>query len=387
MKNQILLLMLMTGLEAAWATPYLPSGDDVVLERLRKEIRMFSRGVRRSKTNDLVTACQEARQFIQLAQSSAEPRYLGYAQGALASWINNAEPPAGVRLLRAIIRQSNHHFVDAITDFDGVLTHDPRNREALVGKICALQAQGRILEARAACQKAPWLASDVIGWSLITTVASLNGQLESSRTFLEKALARAEGSATSLAWAWTALAEMSVRAGLTPEAEQAYARALELTPDDAYLLTSYADFLIDQDRSNAVLSFLKQRTGPDGLLLRLTLAEANEGNPGVAHHIAELRKRFESTRAAVGNLHAREEAIFELRLLHHPKEALDLALINWQNQREPLDARIVLESALASRDKAAAKPVLDWMDETKLEDVRLKSLRQKLENGKNLALK
>jgi Tfp pilus assembly protein PilF len=387
MKKQVLFLMLMTVLEAAWATPYVPSRDDVIMERLPKGLRIFSRNAKSSKTNDLGKACQEARQFIQLAQRSAEPRYLGYAQGTLSTWINNAEPPAEVRLLRAIIRQSNHNFGEAIADFDGVLIHDPRNREALVGKICALQAQGRILEAREACQKAPGLASDIIGLSLITTVASLNGQLEMSRNLLQTALARAEAPATSLAWAWTALAEMNVRAGLVSEATQAYGKALELTPDDAYLRASYADFLLDQDRCNEVLSLLQQRTQADGLLLRLRLAEAKENNSHAAQHLAELRKRFQSTRATVGNLHAREEAIFELRLLHHPKQALDLAGINWQNQREPLDATILLESAIACGQVSAAKPVLYWINETKLEDVRLKSLREKLESGTNLALK
>ncbi len=54
--------------------------------------------------------------------------------------------------------------------------------------------------------------------------------------------------------------------------------------------------------------------------------------------------------------------------------ALVLALDNWRLQREPRDARVLLQAALAARSPAAAVPVLAWFDGNRVEDVVLADL-------------
>ena len=70
----------------------------------------------------------------------------------------------------------------------------------------------------------------------------------------------------------------------------------------------------------------------------------------------------------------REESRFHLRLLGDAQGALQLAQRNWDVQREPADARVLLEAALAANDRRAAQPVIDWLRETRLEDVALADL-------------
>jgi hypothetical protein len=50
-------------------------------------------------------------------------------------------------------------------------------------------------------------------------------------------------------------------------------------------------------------------------------------------------------------------------------------------QHEPLDAKILLESAIATHQFEAARLVLEWFEETKLEDVRIAKLVQTLKAG------
>ena len=76
-------------------------------------------------------------------------------------------------------------------------------------------------------------------------------------------------------------------------------------------------------------------------------------------------------RSAADDFNAQEEAWFRLEFENDPKGALALALKNWAIQKEPRDAEIVLEAALAARDPASAKSVLDWMARTGIEDPRL----------------
>jgi len=51
-----------------------------------------------------------------------------------------------------------------------------------------------------------------------------------------------------------------------------------------------------------------------------------------------------------------------------------LASRNFALQKEPRDARILLEAALASSEPAAARPALDWMAATGIEDPALARL-------------
>jgi hypothetical protein len=53
---------------------------------------------------------------------------------------------------------------------------------------------------------------------------------------------------------------------------------------------------------------------------------------------------------------------------------LSLAKENWTLQREPRDARVLLEAALATNDPAAARPALDWLASSGYEDPYLRRL-------------
>jgi len=69
-----------------------------------------------------------------------------------------------------------------------------------------------------------------------------------------------------------------------------------------------------------------------------------------------------------------DEARFYLYFLNDSKEALRLAQENWQTQREPSDARMLLEAALAAKDVAAARPVMTWLAQSRIEDRHLQKL-------------
>jgi hypothetical protein len=91
-----------------------------------------------------------------------------------------------------------------------------------------------------------------------------------------------------------------------------------------------------------------------------------------------LRDRFAAARLRGDVVHRREESRFALHLLSEPRTALVLARDNWAVQREPWDARILLEAAANLGDQRSAQPVLDFLADTKLEDVRLAALTAQL---------
>ena len=81
-------------------------------------------------------------------------------------------------------------------------------------------------------------------------------------------------------------------------------------------------------------------------------------------------------------LHRQEESRFQLAIEGNKTRALELAVANWAIQREPYDARILLEAAVAAGRRDAAQPVLDWLAQSKHEDPMLAALAQKLTGGK-----
>jgi len=76
--------------------------------------------------------------------------------------------------------------------------------------------------------------------------------------------------------------------------------------------------------------------------------------------------------------HEQEESRFCLQVLKQPEDALKLAISNWRVQREPRDARVLLEAAAALHRVEAAQPVLDWMSKTNIEDWYLRRVAEQL---------
>lgn len=361
------------------AEGYLPKDDSVVLLRLRtgpKESADF-RALKTSldaNPNDVGVAVSLAKLYMQIRRERSDPRYLGLARGALSPWWNDPNPAYDVLLLRAKIKQSEHFFRESLVDLDAAIAKNPRDGQAWLIKLSVHQVLGEYPQAAASILPLSRLASSLVSITAATSLASLQGRSQNALNTLRSALEIArKGSPEVLAWAWGTLAEIAVRTGDGKLADEAFAKALAASPDD-YLRGAQADFWLDQNRAPEVISALRDYTSADALLLRYALAEKQVNAPDLANQIAELRARLEATRHRTNNLHAREEARFLLSLGADEKRALELAKINWNVQHEPADVRLLLECALACKDKSAAQPALEWVTKTNLEDISLKPL-------------
>jgi hypothetical protein len=144
--------------------------------------------------------------------------------------------------------------------------------------------------------------------------------------------------------------------------------------DDGYLLAAWSDFLLDQKRPAEVVKWLANWEASDGLLLRLALAETAQKLPAAQAHVQALADRFAAARMRGDTTHRAEEARFELQLAGNVAASLAVAAANYKVQREPRDARPLLEAAIAAKDSAAAQPVRDWLQSSGFEDAYLRQL-------------
>jgi tetratricopeptide (TPR) repeat protein len=335
-----------------------------------------------SKPDDLGAALRLAHLDIQLARERSDPRYLGHAQAALAPGWGEEAPPVDVLVLRATIEQSLHDFDAALRDLDRAVEGAPEHAQAWLTRAVVLTVRGRYDEARLSCAHLVPLASNLVVAVCQTSIDSLTGQAGPAYARLGEALRRAgRVSPDEEAWARSSLGEYALRAGKLDEADKSLRRALELDPEDGYVRAAFADLMLDRARPAEALALVRGREANDALLLRIALAEQRLHAPEASSHLDALAGRFEASRLRGDVVHRREEARFWLELRGDPARALELAKANWDVQKEPWDARILLEAARAAKAPAEAAPVLAWLAETKLEDPFLAKVAAELGPG------
>ncbi|TFW16142.1 hypothetical protein [Duganella callida] len=383
--------VVVTAAQAAQAQPYIPASGQQVIETLPRRGDPLQQELRRlraqlqAQPGDLTLASDIARRYIKLARSETDPRYLGYAQAALAPWWALRAPPPQVRLLRATLLQSTHQFTPAIADLKAVLADDPKNPQAWLTLATIQTVQGDYAGATTSCAHVSSLSIELVTVSCIAGVGAATGRAAASEQLLDLTLERSPNAPEELrVWASTTLAEIAQRLGESTLAEQRYRRALTLAPRDSYLLGAYADFLLEQRRPGEVLMLLADQTRIDALLLRRALALQQQGNQRrqLDADIAELTARFEAAMQRGDSVHQREQARFELLLRRDAGRALVLARQNWEVQKEAADARIYLDAALRAGDARAAQPVVAWLAQHHTEDVAAARLIQQLNKGR-----
>jgi len=370
----------------ASAAPYVPKDDSVVLEHLpvrpsdpvARELRQLRAQLAENPRNRQV-AIRLAERYFALANSEGDPRYVGYAEAGLRPWWDEPAPPLDALVMRAILKQYSHDFPGAVQDLVAATREDPENARAWSWRAAIDMVQANYEQARKDCLALKDIENNLFAVGCIAYLDGTTGKAAAAYRALSDAFARAsETSPEVKVWVLTRLAEMSLRMGNVKQAEEHFRAAYFEPINDQFLLGAYSDFLLDQGRADEVIPLLVDWFKSDILLLRLAIAEQTLKAPKAAEHIGALRSRFEAAALRGDKLHQQEEARFDLVLLGNREKALALAQDNWTLQREPRDARILLEAALAMKDPAAAQGALDWLERSGHEDPGLRQTAEKL---------
>lgn len=392
LRNRILCTGLLAGVflvgpAPATAAPYRPPSDGQVLERLPKSLRGSQGGemaeLRRAlarEPRNAEIAVRLAGRYMQEVAAEGDPRFVGYAQAALAPWWQAADPPPDVRVMRAVLLQFNHHFDAALADLDAVVARVPQHAQAWAWIAAIAMVRADYARARKACAEATPLVSELNGVACTAAVDATTGRARAAAAALQNALAENDDAEPEeQLWALTRLAETQERLGEHEAAEKSFRDALALGIADGYLLAAYADFLLDRGRPREVLALLEGKERSDLLLLRLAIAAKAAGDARLTGWSASLAARFDAARRRGDATHEKEESRFALQVLGDAARALPLAVSNYAVQREPADARALLEAALAAGQRAPAEPALKWLRESRIESRVLLALAARLE--------
>jgi Tfp pilus assembly protein PilF len=363
---------------AAQSAPYVPKDDAQVLERLpgrrddpaMAELRQL-RAALAASPKDPDAAAALAQRYFELANAEGDPRYVGYAEAAVRAW-PAADAPVEILFTKALLRQYRHDFDGALEDLQRALERDPAHVAARSWRAAILMVRAEYPAALRECEALAQHASELRAAGCSAYVQATTGKTRMAYARLSETLRHhPEAGPEAKLWALTRLAEMAWRLDEHALADRLFNQALALGVDDNFLLAAYADYLLERGRAKEVVGLLKAWSRSDTLLLRLALAERALGMREAEAHVQALADRFAAAALRGERLHMGEEARFLLDLKGDARGALAVGAENWKSQREPRDALVVLEAAVAARDPKSAAPVLKWLDESGFESARL----------------
>jgi Tfp pilus assembly protein PilF len=375
-----------TAPAAPYRAPYTPVSDAEVLQKVpsagdasMREVDAL-RGRLNGDPGNFSVADPLARAYIEYGRKVGDARYMGYAEAVLAPWLGKSAPPVTALVHQATILQYRHEFGAARTVLQRALKTSPRNTQAWLLLAALDMLQGDYRSAGDDCSQVAKTGGITMGLACTGNLRSYIGQAEQSLTLLAEVDAETEKMpATFRAWIQGLQAESAERLGQWNKAEAHYRRALALTPDDNFLLVGYADFLLDRGRPREVLALLKDFAESDTTFFRLALAHGALRSPEADRYTWIMAARFAAYTVRGSEFYGREQARFVLHLQRDPKAALDLATRNWETQRAPQDARILLEAAQAAGQPKAALAVLAFLRQTGLQDPIIEPLARDLD--------
>ena len=378
----------------ARATPHVPAGDDEIVETLpavagwsREERELRRALVQHPKDPEVALAA--ARSYLQLARSQGDARYAGYAMGVLQAWQPlTAATPNDILVMHATVAQFLHDFDGSEATLKLALANQPLDPQGWLTLATVLRVRGRYAESDTACKALVRLRQNLYALACLAENDGLRGHwqaaLDSLRSLIDSPQLDDPSQASTRQWLLTTAAEIDELAGSGSAADQAYRQALD-AERAGYDVLAYCDFLLGQGRAAEVLPLLQDQPRSDPVLLRIVIAQQRliaqgrlpaAARDGAARDVDELGARFEAAALRPGTmaLHAREHALFALDVKNDPAEALTLARMNVQLQREPIDLLVFARAAAATHDKAAEAEVKALMQQIGLRDARVEAL-------------
>lgn len=335
-----------------------------------------------------VLAAQLATAYIQYARDESDPAYYRKANAVIKPWVKRPKIPGvrkkdipnELRLVRATLAQHDHEYAAATEDLLFIVRQQPKNIQSWLTLSTIQLVQGDYQKAEASCSVLGRIASRWLSALCYSQLYALTGSAERGYTLQQSLLTQLAPEQTELRlWVIGLLAENAMRRGLIKQAEQHFKAGLELKDNDTYILRTFSEFLLAQNRSQEVVELLKEHQTEDQLLLRLALAFKAQGDTDELGRVAALlEQRFADAIAVHGHAHDRDAALFLLEFkpdnAKNKAQVLQLALANWETQKEPDDALLLLRAALNSQQPSAVTVVHDWVEKNKLEDRRLQRL-------------
>lgn len=347
----------------------------------------------RAQPRDLSTALAYARAVFTLGLNEGDLRWYGSAKAALAPWWTAQDLPAEAFFLRGLVKQGFHDFNAGLQDIDRAIALTPERAELWSWRF-ALHLL--LADMRAAQQDTEEMArrfGPEEGQIYRAVLGYRTGQAPAAVQVLSRAIRLAPyQDASSQDWLGFHLGEAHRVAGQPARAAAVWTERLQVSPQSHLIRLSLADLHNQQgqyrqakdtatgrltSKNRAQASQFTALT--DALLMQALLASRGLKEADEALLAGQLAARLQTQSLRQEALIERPKLIYQIAYGQDLKAGLALSIENWQLQKEPPDAVLFVQAALAVGQARAAEPVLSWAQQTAYTDPQLAPLLAQLQ--------
>lgn len=333
-----------------------------------------------------------ARAVFTLGLTDGDLRWYGAAKAALKPWWTAADLSAEAYFLRGLVKQGFHDFQGGLQDINRAIDAEPGRAEFWSWRF----ALHLLLADMAAAQK----DIDEIGRFFGEEEARVyravllyrTGQALPAVDMLSRATRSVNyQDASSQDWLGFHLGEAHRVAGQPAQALTVWGKRLKASPQSHLIRLSLADLLNQQGQfrqaKNTATATVTTANGSvqnstgnmtDALLMQAVLASRGLKDPDESRLASQLEARLQSQALRQEALIERPKLIYQIAYGRDVKAGLALSIDNWQLQKEPSDALLFVQAALALGQARAAEPVVHWAEKTGYTDSQLTLLLAQL---------
>lgn len=285
-------------------------------------------------------------EFEQLAREYSligSDRLLERGREYLEPSLKLANPTATTLFEAAWLNQAEHEFALAQEYLNKVLELRPNDPRAWLLKASVHTVQGQKVEAKAACQNLVRTLSAVAALACSARLADTPEQIRKSFDSLEK-LGQLKIAQELKPWLDSVTADLAAELGYLTRAEAYYRSSIEGFAS-VQVRAAYADLLLRSDRYEDVLSLINPNEEAPALRVRSLLAQKQLGQ-NVHDNVHQLDSLLRSWIEQGDYRHAREMAMFYIHVELDAPLAHELAIKNYQTQKETEDLNLLAETKL-----------------------------------------
>jgi tetratricopeptide (TPR) repeat protein len=312
-----------------------------------------------------------ARAVFTLGFNEGDLRWFGSAKAALMPWWQATDLPADGFFMRGLVKQGFHDFAGGLQDIQQAIALNPERAEFWSWRFALHLLQANLSAARQDAEEIARRFGPEEGLIYRAVLLYRTGQASSAVQLLSTSLrSPAYQDGASQVWIGFHLGEAHRVANQPDRAIAVWQRLLQAYPQSHLLRLSLADLLNQQgqfQQAKAVASANSAKGHAnltDALLMQTLLASRGLKAPEEAALAQQMAARLQSQALRQESLIERPKLIYQIAYGQDLAAGLALSIENWQQQKEPPDAVLFAQAALALNQARAAEPVVEWVQTT-----------------------
>ncbi|MDH4377218.1 MAG: hypothetical protein QE494_13055 [Ramlibacter sp.] len=374
---------------AAAQDRYLPPAAAVVLSASvhaqggqQAQLRSLDQA-RRAQPQDLNAALAYARAVFTLGLTEGDLRWFGSAKAALGPWWQAAELPADGYFLRGLVQQGFHDFKAGLIDIDRAIALEPRRAEFWSWRFALHLLQADLASARQDSEEMARLLGKEEADVYRAVLQYRTGQPLPAVQMLMRAIRSPNyQDGSSQDWIGFHLGEAHRVAGQPAQALAVWEGRLKASPRSHLLRLSMADLLNQQGQYRQAKAVAMNQADmgslTDALLMQALLASRGLKDADEARLASQMDARLRAQALRQEALIERPKLIYQIAYGQDLAAGLALSIENWQLQKDPPDAVLFAQAALALGQAQAAAPVVEWAEKSGYTDPQLSPLLRQL---------